>query len=378
MIDYSFIRLETSLEKAKDVQNQRVARVVHTSPIQLFPDETYLQVTNLSSGIAFDGDIKVEIINCGGGVLSDITDSFYVYEFVDLNGLNQIAFEFGNLTEDYGFQQVHLKLTHTSGNDIYYSNGFFLTSEYAEFTTRFDYKNYDDVTNYYKSIRLITYFDNVENETEVTEYYQISTQNTISSRAQYKQLESYKIDYIDRFTYERLNTLFINDVIYCDGIRITNKPQAKNSERQGFSNFFESSFTCFKNYNDTYSFEYQIYEYLDLIYRSPEGNYSLATIPNNLEMQFNKNISLVGGYLTIYDDLTNNVIAVFDDNDFIVANSFATTDISYLGLSYGTYRVELDANFVYSGDEVYGGATWVFVIRVPDYSATHYSNDYFI
>lgn len=376
MIDYSFIRFKTSFDEAKDVQNQRVAQIVHTSPIQILPCDKIVQITNLSTGIAFDNDYKAELIDCSNEVLADVTSNVGIYEFTDINGVNQIALELAYLNVDFGFEPVHLKLTHTTGTDVYYSNAFFITSEYSNYTTLFNYKNYDESVDFMKSIRLITYFDIPENDTEVTEYYQFSTQNTIASRAQYKQRENYKFDYIDRFTYERCNIMFINDVIYCDGVRITNKPQVKGSERQGFSNFFEASWNCYKNYNETFESELQILEPLSIIDKSPEGNYTLASLPTSLTIQFNKDVTLGVGTLSITNS-ENTLIAVFNSSDFTNVDGLLTADLTGVITENEDYTFTISNNFVSNSCETFNTYQWTIHVGVADFLGTDFNNDDF-
>lgn len=376
MIDYSFIRLKTSFYEAKDVQNQRVAQIVHTSPIQILPCDKILQITNLSSGIAFDGNYTAELVNCSDTTLADITSNIGIYEFTDENGINQIAFELAYLNVDFGFQPVHLKLTHTAGNDIYYSNAFFVTAEYSNFTTLFNYKNYDEQVDFMKSVRLITYFDIVENDTEVTEYYQFSTQNTIASRAQYKQRENYKFDYVDRFTYERANMLFINDVIYSDGIRITNKPQLKAGEREGFSNFFTAEWNCFKNYNESYEDVTQIVNDLAIIDKSPEGNYTLASLPTSLTIQFNKSVILGSGNVSITDS-DNDLVAVLNSTDFTNISGLLTASISGLITLNDDYTITISSDFVSTSCESFDTYSWSFHVGVADFLGTDFNNNDF-
>ena len=74
------------------------------------------------------------------------------------------------------------------------------------------------------------YFDIPIDETETEDYFQISRNVTISSRALIKTFEQYKIEQINTFTFRRLNMLLKHDLIYQNDIRITNKPTVSSSE----------------------------------------------------------------------------------------------------------------------------------------------------
>lgn len=385
-MDYSFLKFSSSIsESIKSVGNPSIARIVHTSPIQLHPQERYLQITNVENGIIFNGDYTAEIVNCNDEVLSDITDSFAIYEFIDANGLNQIGFEFYTKS-DYNFNSVHIKLTHTTGLEVYYTNPFYSTSEFIENTTRFDYKSsgrfngisYDKI-NYFQSIRLMSYFDNVENDTETKEYYQYSTGNTISSRAQYKQKSNYKFDYIDVFTYERLNVLLIHDVVYVDSKRLTNKPQAKSNERQGFSNFFESNFQAYINKSETLQDVSYILTRLQLLNGSPDAIYTLATLPNILTLQFSKSFIQGIGSVTIKNGV-GSIIATYGYNDFTKVSNTLTVDITGvvpIDTTNEVFTVNLPDGFVKDDVTELIETIFDFEVVLPHYDSNDYnSNDY--
>jgi hypothetical protein len=201
-MDYSFIKLS----KIEDNENPKISQINYSDCVQLLPSESYLQITNNIDGIAFDTDFAVFVVNCQNDTLADITTNVSIFEFTDINGIQQIAFELNFLTIDFGFQPVKLKFVKTTGSDIWYSNEILITEEAEEQTTRFDYKangyfhgiSYD-VLDFYQSIRLRCFFDRLDNETEVKDYYQISKGNTISTRALFKELSQYKFVNINPF-----------------------------------------------------------------------------------------------------------------------------------------------------------------------------------
>lgn len=389
MIDYSFIRLKPTLNDALNIGDSPLSQFIYYNQIHLLPSENYLQISNLDNGISFDGDYKAELVDCEDNLLADITSRFAIYEFIDKNGINQIAFEFAQVGLDFGFQAVLLKLTHTTGSDIYYSNPFILTDEFSYETTRFDYKSYGylngisyDKVPFYQSIRLNFWFDNVENQTEVSDYYQISNGNTISNRALYKQLEKYKSEYLNRFVYERANVLLINDVIYCTTTRITNKPQIKNSDRIGYSNLFESSFSCFKNYNDVFEWDYQIAQRLSLIDKSPFNLYTLSTLPTEINGTFNKNITKNIGTIELRDKDTDALLAYYTEDDIAIVDNLFTIDITGVIVSNGNYYIKISNDLFYSGLEIFNGIDnnneWVFSVTNGDFNNADFNNtDFF-
>jgi len=387
MIDYSFLRFSTTFAKAKEVNDSPVATHLYKDCIQLLPSENYLQISNTENGIAFDGDFKAELVDCCGNVLVDITEQVGLTEFVDSKGIQQIAFELAYLSQDYGFNTVHLKFSKTTGSDVWYSNGFILTDLYVNETTRFDYKNVKNFNgieyqraDFMQSIRLRTYFDRIVDETESKEYYQISKQNVISTRALLKKAFVYNFDYIDNFTFERVNLLLNHDIIYIDGVRMTNKTTAKSEERYLDSNLSKSEFNAYRNVDDKYDHVFQLYEPLKLIVKKPEGYYTLAGLPTELRVTFNKTIKVNAGIIKIYDSSDNLIIThniIPNDN----GDDFYEFDITGVITYFETYYVQISPGAFSNGLEVFAGidnkVEWVFIITMADFDSNDFDNNDF-
>jgi len=254
-MDYSFIRLS----KIEDSENPAISKINYSDCIQLATDEIYTQISNNSDGIAFDNDYSVFVVDCENTELLDITAKVNIYEFTDRNGIKQVIFTINSIAQDFGFNPLKLKFSKTTGSDIWYSNELIITDEFLEETTRFDYKangyfhgiSYD-ILNIKQSIRLRCFFDRLDNETEVKDYYQITRGNTISTRALFKELSHYKFSTINPFVFRRINILLIHDIIYIDTFRMTNKTNVKGSERLGYSNLSEAEFSVYINKSDIY------------------------------------------------------------------------------------------------------------------------------
>jgi len=293
-MDYSFIKLS----KIIDSENPKISQINYSDCVQLLPSESYLQISNNIDGIAFDTDYAVYVVDCENTELADITTNVSIFEFTDIKGIQQIAFEINFLNVDFGFQPVRLKFVKTTGSDVWYSNEILITEEAEEQTTRFDYKangyfhgiSYD-VVDFYQSIRLRCFFDRLDNETEVKDYYQISKGNTISTRALFKELSHYKFVNIDSFVFRRINILLIHDIIYIDGLRMTNKTNVKGSERLGYSNLSEGEFSAYINQSDPFTFRYQIYESIEITAINPVGQISVFEFNPQIKLFVNKAVT---------------------------------------------------------------------------------------
>lgn len=384
MIDYSFLRLEKSLEKAKNIGNPNVSNILYNNQVHLVPDEFYCQITNTSFGITLAGDYIVKLVDKCDNEIDDITDTFAITEFSDIRGLNQIAFEF-KLQKDYGHLELHLKIIHTESEFRYYSNPFICTCDQWEQTSLFTYKSFNyfngisyDKFEHYQQIRLNLWFDSVENQTEVSEYYQISTKNTISSRALYKQSYSYQTTYTNVFAFERANIMLISDVVFVDGIRITNKPQLTSEERFGTSNIFPASFECFKDYSDVHTYEPSIFSF-EVVNLIPTG-YWINQSPANAIMEFNADIFDNGDTIIEmrnYD--TDALILTRNSSQFTIIGNVLSTSIGAI-YPNGKYYFLVTPNTLSNNvgmefEGIQSKDAWTFIRKNGDYSGDHYSSD---
>jgi hypothetical protein len=382
-MDYSFIKLSKTTED----ENPKISQINYSDCVQLLPSESYLQITNNIDGIAFDTDFAVFVVNCQNDTLADITTNVSIYEFTDIKGIQQIAFELNFLTIDFGFQPVKLKFVKTTGSDIWYSNEILITEEAEEQTTRFDYKangyfhgiSYD-VLDFYQSIRLRCFFDRLDNETEVKDYYQISKGNTISTRALLKELSHYKFVNINPFVFTRINVLLIHDIIYVDGLRMTNKTNVKGSERLGYSNLSEGEFSAYINNSDIFTFEYQIYEALRIIENNPVGQISIYEFIGQIEFITNKldaTLNSAGKFIKLKDSL-GNVLFSYDCSYLIFDGTYFYISMYPFTPSVGSYTIELPSGLFSSTFETTSAYSWSFNIVAGDYSDSDYSTDYLI
>jgi hypothetical protein len=348
--------------------------------IQLLPSEHYLQITNFDNGIDFDGDYTALLVDSNDNTKADITENVAIFEFIDNDGINQIAVELYKIGLDFYKQPLFLKLVHTTSNNVYYSNSFYLTNYEAHKTTRFEYRNnspffgiaYNKV-DFYQSIRLQTWFASLKNETEIGNYYQISTGNTISNRPLFKQKELYKSDYMNNFCFERLNSVLLSDVIYLDGVRVTNKTVLKDGEFIGDTNYFKTEFEVFKDYNQKYLPYPFIYEPLAIIIGEPNDIYTLSTLPNDITLTLNKSANLGNANIVIKDNI-NNTIATFDNSDITLIGNIATIDITGLITTTGVYTVVVSQDSFVKGLDFSGLFTFNFEVSAGEYESTEYNN----
>jgi hypothetical protein len=386
MIDYSFLRLKDSIESARDMRDSPVVTHYFYNPIQLLPNKSYLQITNYNGGISLDNDCEVFVVDCNDNVLADITDNVFIEEFTDANGNNQCKIEYINLGVDFYRETVLIKFSLLNTNATWWTNPINITSFESEKTIYFKYRNYDDFmgigytnANAWQSISLSLYFDIPLDETESEDYFQISKNKTISARALQKVFEQYRIDRINRFTFDRLNVLLKHNLIYLDDVRVTNKPTVTSAERQGDSNFFETDLIVAKNYNDTSIYDFQIFQGLELTNFVPQGVYVTGTNFTTISFDANLTLTLNTGTLVIRNS-SGIVQDIFTESDMSVSGNQLTisTDLNYTN---DTYYVNISAGLVSAigidNEAINDNITWTFILRDADFLGTDFNNSDF-
>lgn len=389
MIDYSFFRLKDSFLEAKKLGDSPVTEIFYNDFVQLSPNEAYNQITNVSGGVSFDGDYAVDIVDCSNVSLKDVTAHTFIEEFNDSLGQTQLSIELVNLGIDLYRETVFLRFTHTISNAVYWSIPLNITDYQIEQTSYFQYKSYDDFlgTPYtnaqkYQSIRLKTYFDIPVDLSETQDYYQISNQNTISARTLIKKFERYQIDYINFFCYERLNALLKSDIVYINTIRITDKPTVESKDREGQSNFFTSSFTASKNYNDILEYEFQIFMGVNVLEYTPFGLFHIGSNVSGPEINFDQNVLLGDtGTLKLYKQGTG-LLQEWDISELQVNQDLLSLQTPFtLPNTTGSYYFNYTSGLVtYLGvplDAVNDDVTWFYTMQEADFDGNDFNNNDF-
>lgn len=369
--DFSFIKLYTDFALAKRNDNPPISKLNYQGFIQQRTDETFLQTSNSDVDIVFVGGYLAELIDNCGIVKKDISNNFYFYGFEDANGIKQISFEFGMVNQDFWSKPLHLKLTDLVNGNIYYSNSFLITNYNSDISTRFDYWNILD--EYKKSIRLVNCFDQTpQNELSSKQYT-----TSVGTRVNYRQittyLRKYVIDSLDYFINDRLPILINSDNVYLNGVGAV-MSDLKTDERISDSNLLKAEFIV-NPQNSTYNWEFQIYEGLEVIERSPAHQSIFSGFDVICYIAFNKNISLLSGTIKLYKD----GVFVADGTPF-VAGSFLNIDFDYT-FTNGNYSITVPSGYIYNGTEFFSGYAineWTFTISDGFYDETYYDETYYL
>lgn len=410
-LDKSFLRLLPSFSDAKN-EVMIESEFIYNAPICLHPKERYLQITNLPQiqgfapynpttlandfedevlldGGTFEGleclvefleiTATVELINCSGNVLKDISDRVKFFYFTDIYGVKNFAFEILPIQEDFYFQTCYLRISIL--DTILYSNGFFVTAEDENKTFRLDYKNVNfyqgisyDQADFYQSIRLFGYLNQTTTKDSVTIYTQLNGKVRRSRPIQGIE-KKYNIDLIDTFTFERLANSLNSQIIYLNGVRYNCIDNVQSDERHGKSNLFSTAFNGQFDYKDLFSDSNQIFEDFNFTSLYPLGSYQIDDKPTGYIANFNYNIESVD-YIKLWNFNTNTFI-----EDLPISFSLNIIEENLPDLALGKYYItfKCSSNIFGVPLEVTDKNIWNFTIQATgDYSPTDYSNNYFI
>lgn len=408
-LDKSFIRLLPSFSDAKG-EVMIDSELIYSAPICLHPNERYLQITNLpqingfnpynavdvanafkdrveADGGTFEAfnclisflnyNKTVEIIDCEGNVLKDITENTSFLFFTDINEVPQFAFELLKIQEDFYYKTCYLRFS--ISDTILYSNGIFITAEDENTTFRLDYNNNGyyqgisyDKADFYQSIRLFGYLNQTLTKDEVTIYTQLNGKVRRSRPIQGLE-KKFNIDLIDTFTFERLANALNSQIVYLNGLRFNAVDNVQSEERQGKSNLFSTSFKGQFDYNDKFEDNNQLFPIFNYTYLFPFGVYSIENKPTSYIANYNFTIESVD-YVKIWNFNTDTLI-----EDLAVSFSLNTIEENLPDLPIGKYYITFKCTSIY-GDilEVTNKNIWNFTIQNGDYDDSHYTNDYLI
>ena len=285
----SFIKLKRTLKEALNTGASPSVNIWNFTQVALNPFEKYLQYSDVSGGVDFDGNYTVHLCDCSGRELLDITSKVAILEMV-VDGVTQFAFEIAPLRVSY-YTPVLLKFKHGVSDLTLYSNRFIVKNDSK--TTRIDYLDYTRPINLYQSIRLNMYFDREDADSEITEYTQING-NKVSGRAIKTDLEIYKFDFLDGFTFKNLNNLLTTPIVYFNSKRVTNKQILNSVARDGDTNYWSQEIIVPIDSNDTFTDTYQIFPNFEAIEFIPFGDYT-PQIPIVVNKTFNNKFSDIFG-----------------------------------------------------------------------------------
>lgn len=389
MRNKSFIRFYDTLAEAVKADDVNAVNISYTGFIVLKTNDTFFQITDTPEGIEFATLESVKLVKCSGEVLADVSDKFYFNQITDANGINQIEFEFGYVGTDYQTTPIHLKLTDINGN-VFYTNAFLITNNQTN-TLTFDYwadtDLYDipySVGEKKQRITLNSIFNHTPTTATTNKSYTQTTGNKINYRNIVNYADKYLIEFIDRFCLNRLYCLFSHPFVYINGERVTVN-NIKFDERKGTSNLLSGDFEA--NYTgETYTYTPQLYEYLQLVSLDPENGSTvgLSSFTFKFYANFNKDVNInADAVAKLYKDNVLLLSLPYGDN-FSASGGEVEFNFSAIAVDpfeAGEYSVRLEADKIFSGDEMFGGfgvSDWVVNIADAEFSSSDFNSEFLI
>lgn len=382
-IDYSLIRFLPDFEEAKKVTNIANWTDPDYSTVTLWPDEHYSVITNIPSGIDFDNDYKVEIINLCGVVLLDITANTTIFEFVDKFGVSQAVIEIINIGQVFG-DSVCLKLTHVTGEEILYSNPFRIVED--ENTIRIAYKSYGyfqgaDYTNapYFQILRISGSLGSNDDITESEEYRE-TTGRVYASQGIIQTTQKLSIENTHKLAFEGLVRAFKSDEVYVEGKRVTNRPVLKGSDRMGTTFNFSAEVVLVFDDTDVFDDSYQVTTTFTYTKLSPAGYFTLDAIEDEvIQIGFNKDVTIGTGNLYVYKS-NGELTGTLTQDDFILDGTDSVVTVTTIGdLIDGnnSYYIQFDPGLFVSDlgqtTSISSQTSWNFTIANGDWLAEDFS-----
>lgn len=384
-MDSAFIKLYTDFAEARNNERPNVATLGNSVTPKILPNETFHQKTNSATDIVFVGGIRVDLVKCDGSVVRDVTNNFFYEGITDENGIKQIDFEFGMFTTDYWTEVLYLKITDLLNNNVWYSNGFYCTYYGHYKTTQITYFNQSDINGIayslfqYKQQRIRfsdCYVNDIDDTMELKEYTKTDG-NKVNYRGVATPITEYIFERCDAFTYRRLLLMRRSGFIYIDGYRAT-ITDIKKEARQGDTNWFQV--TILANVQSEFlPYTFQLFEGLRLVSLNPPHNSITSDDVILLRGEFNRNVTLGTGTITIY--LDDALIFTYNQDDITITDNVFELNLTTSLTTNGVYNVVISDSLFISDIGAFEGLTfgnWTFTKENAEFDDTEFNNEFLI
>lgn len=212
------INLYRNLNDALTFEDSQINAFYSFTGVHLLPNNPtkYVQRTNVTDGIHLEDWVVYGVKSCSGEKI-DITESFMVESIVnDDNGDEQIFWSLENVSVDFGYKLIYLEI-HQSLGETFYSTPFYLTAENADLTTQFHYKA--KKTDKFQSLGFQCWFRQNNKQTELTNYYEISTKRTVTQVVKSNKTKKFQTELIGVDTLIYLSDILESAFLYVDNKR---------------------------------------------------------------------------------------------------------------------------------------------------------------
>lgn len=246
------INLFRTLPEAMYFKNSQINTQFIFSGVQLLPNNSqkYIQVTNTPNGINLE-DWTVKVVSvCSNEELGDITDNFMVESLTNSdNGNPQFVWSLQNITQDFGWGLIYLKITQAVG-ETFYSQPFRITSIDSEKTAQFNYKFRE--TDEIQSIGFTAWYDDEDLLQEQVSYYEESTQSWVTASMEQGEIEYWRTELMHKTLLKKLKEILGLPFVYINGVRASLKEVPEIPKKEAQENFAEMNFTVNFHPNDVF------------------------------------------------------------------------------------------------------------------------------
>lgn len=394
--DNSFLKLYKTLSEAIVNEMPPITKLPELRFIQQLPNETFKQITNCDTGVGFIGDFTAELVTCDGTVFQDITSNFY-YDQTLVNGVNQIAFEFGNTGIDEPAQKFYLKLTDTTNEDVWFSYPFMITSYRQETTTKITYKSTVrkfgvayDLLPYHQSIRIANMYRWSPNDKEEKTLYTLADAHQVAFDTSTTFLHEFLVSRMDGFIATRLATAFNHEFVYIQEYGAKNIKatisEFKRNKIEGTTNWMKDNSFMVNYQNEYLTDSYEIYEPLQVVSRivPHQSVWTPATIANTaFYLYFNKNIKINDGdeaylYLDGVKIDTATTPSRLQANDNVLFVEFDLSNLPVEDIDIGRYSIVIPKIYTLNDIDFWIGYTinqWYFDVQEGDWDNLDFNNE---
>jgi hypothetical protein len=321
-----FINLYRTLEDANSFENSQINRFYDFTGVQILPynSNKIIQSTNVSEGIDLE-DWTVYVVQCDGS-RTDITISFMVEQiFTDGNGKEQILWSLKNVAYDFYTELVYLEI-HQSLGETFYSNLFLLTNNDSEKVSQVYYKT--KVKESFQSISAKFWFRQNQKESELKQYYEISTSSTVTQSIKRKSIKKYVTELIDVDTLIKLSDVLESKFMYLDSYRSYLYEPVKIPEVTSQENFGTTMIMISQNTNDVIDYDALFYEEPSILPVAVNDTFTVAkTGVSTLLVLANDNLGVPPTVITyiVQTGITTGVLSITSGGQSITFTPNGTT-----------------------------------------------------
>jgi len=326
-----FIRIEKTLDDALSFDESVINVAFNYKCIQLLPnnENAYTQVSSHDEGIELEDWTVFAVTLCGEK--TDITDYFMVFDNpTDGYGMPQVIWQLKNVPFDFGIELIYLEINQLLG-ETFYSSPFLLTDINSDKTARFDYKAKKD--DFYQSIQLQTWFRQKLNRDEITNYYEVSTKNTVSVAIKETIIEKWETGLFNNELFISFRDMLNARYTYCNLRRFNIYEAFEIPMIEGNVNYSPQEYQLTFNYKDILNEninEMTILEEIALIKAQLEP----VTAGKAIWVWNDTLLSIPAGWQEVTDLRGKTVIGQLEDD----------TDFGLLGQTGGNKKINLTAS----------------------------------